>query len=312
MISFFDAKLGERLSKRLAYGKIAAIPFLASQIWLFEKLDKSAFSILFFLAFLSGIASVYFLRKVEDVKSKRISEPSLILPFKHSNFLKWSLLNSGFCFSLSASRTFFAVYVLHVLGYPIWLVLALAFVAHLSSVYSLRFAGAISDRFGNKPLLAISVAFFDLSIILFILSNFNASFGILLFAYILHGFYTYAPNIAFMNAVADMTLRKHSAPFYAIGNWMQDIFSALGSIFGGILLVNLAFLGEKSYIVLFLFSFTTSLLLIPLLRFYDEFGQSTSKALINMPRLFFEDLGKIYRELKHFFVSRIKSKESEL
>ncbi|MEM2727289.1 MAG: MFS transporter [Archaeoglobaceae archaeon] len=302
----FGAKMGERLSKRLAYGKIAAIPIFIFQIWLFEKLDKSAFPILFLLAFFSGIVSVYFLRNIEDVKSRRISEPSLIKPLKNSNFLKWTLLNSTFCFSLSASRSFFAVFVLQVLGYPIWFILLFAFVAHISSIYSLRLAGTISDRFGNKPLLAISMASFAISTILFILSYYGLSLILLLIAYILHGFYTSAPNIAFMNAVADMTQRKHSAPFYAIGNWMQDFFSALGSIFGGILLAKLAFLGGNSYLVLFLFSFASSLLLFPLLRLYDEFGQPTSIAVINLPKLFFEDLKRVYIELGRLFVSKLK------
>lgn len=288
------------------------MPVLLLQIWLFEKLNSSAFPILFFLAFLSGIVSVYFLRNIEDAKSKRISEPSLITPFKHGNFLRWTLLNSMFCFTSNASRTFFAVYILQVLGYPIWLVFTFAFIAHASSIYSLRLAGTISDRFGNKPLFALSVAFFNLSAIFFILSGFGASLHILFLAYLLHGFYTSAPTIAFMNAVADMTHRKHSAPFYAIGNWMQDLFSALGSIFGGILLLELAFFEEKSYLALFLFSLVSSLLIFPLLRFYDEFGQPAKNTVLNLPKLFFEDLRNAYKGLRQLFVSKIRGKESEL
>lgn len=309
---FFGAQLGERLSKRLAYGKIAAIPILISQIWLFEKLDKNAFPILFFCAFLAGIISVRFLMGIEDAKTRRISEPSLIVPLKNSNFLKWTLLNSTFCFSLSASRSFFAVYVLQVLGYPIWFILFFALIAHISSIYSLRLAGVISDRFGNKPLLAISMATFALSTLLFIFSELGFSLIFLILAYILHGFYTSAPTIGFMNAVADMTHRKHSAPFYAIGNWMQDFFSALGSIFGGFLLAKLAFLGENSYLVLFLFSLAFSLLLFPLLRFYDEFGQPTRIAVINLPKLFLEDMERLYRVLRQLFVSKLKGGEDGL
>lgn len=308
----FGAKMGERLSKRLAYGKIAAIPIFILQIWLFEKLDKSAFPILFFLAFLTGIMSVYFLRNIEDVKSRRISEPSLSVPFKNTNFLKWTFLNSAFCFSLSASRSFFAVYILQVLEYPIWFILFFAFVAHLSSIYSLRFAGEISDRFGNKPLLAISIASFILSSLLFILSNFALSLAFLLLAYVLHGFYTSAPSIAFMNAVADMTHRKHSAPFYAIGNWMQDLFSALGSIFGGFLLARLAILGDNAFIILFLFSLSFSLLLFPFLKFYDEFGQPTRSAALNLPKLFFEDLERLYKGTRQLFVSKLRREKNEL
>ncbi|MCS7131003.1 MAG: MFS transporter [Archaeoglobaceae archaeon] len=308
----FGGQMGERLSKRLAYGKIAAVPILVFQIWLFERFDKSAFPILFFCAFLAGIISVYFLRNIEDVKIRRISEPKLITPLKNVNFLKWTILNSFFCFTLSTSRSFFAVYILQVLGYPIWFILLFALLAHISSIYSLRLAGNISDHFGNKPLLSISIASFALSVVLFILADFHISTALLIIAYILHGFYTSAPAIAFMNAVADMTHRKHSAPFYAIGNWMQDLFSALGSIFGGLILANLAFLGGNAFIILFLFSFLFSLLLFPLLRFYDEFGQPTRIALLNLPRLFFEDLERLYREIRHIFISKFRRENSEL
>ncbi|MEM1671604.1 MAG: MFS transporter [Archaeoglobaceae archaeon] len=308
----FGAKMGEMLSKRLAYGKLAAIPIFIFEIWLFEKLDKQAFPILFFLTFLAGVISVYFLRNIEEVKSSRISEPSLITPLKNSNFLKWTFLNSAFCFSLSASRSFFAVYVLQVLGYPIWFIFLFAFIAHTSSIFSLRFAGTISDQFGNKPLLGISIASFVFSAALFILSEFYISLYLLILAYILHGFYTSAPTIAFMNAVADMTRRKHSAPFYAIGNWMQDLFSALGSIFGGLLLTKLAFLGENAFLVLFAFSLVSSLLLLPLLKFYDEFGQPITSALVNLPFLFFKDLEKVYHDIKKLVISKLKRGNLEL
>ncbi|MEM4541465.1 MAG: hypothetical protein QXP46_08210, partial [Archaeoglobaceae archaeon] len=120
------------------------------------------------------------------------------------------------------------------------------------------------------------------------------------------------PTIAFMNAVADMTRRKHSAPFYAIGNWMQDLFSALGSIFGGLLLTKLAFLGENAFLVLFAFSLVSSLLLLPLLKFYDEFGQPITSALVNLPFLFFKDLEKVYHDIKKLVISKLKRGNLEL
>ncbi|MCX8172704.1 MAG: MFS transporter [Archaeoglobaceae archaeon] len=301
----FGAKMGEKLSKRIAYGKIAAIPVFILQIVFFERLSKNAFPLLFFFAFLSGIMSIYFLRGIEDVKSRRISEPSLIVPLRNANFLKWTFLNSAFCFSLNSARSFFAVYILQVLGYPIWFILLFAFLAHISSIYSLRLAGTISDRFGNKPLLSISIASFSLSTVLFIISDFYMPLYLLILASILHGFYTSVPAIAYMNAVADMTRKKHSAPFYAIGNWMQDLFSAMGSIFGGLLLTKLVFLGDNAFLVLFFFSFVFSLLLIPFLKFYDEFGQPTRNAIFGLPAIFLEDLEKLYDEMKKSVGSKL-------
>ncbi|MEM1579324.1 MAG: MFS transporter [Archaeoglobaceae archaeon] len=292
-------KRGELLSKRSAYGRIIATFFLFPQIWIFGILDKVAFSVLFLLSAIIGVFGVYFLSNIENAKSKRVSEAKLKDPLKNSNFLKLAILVSLFCFTLSSARTFFAVYLIEVLFYPLWAVVMLMFIAHLSSIYSFRIAGTFSDRVGNKPLLSTSFIVFSISAIFFAISNPQTGILPLLIAYLLHGFYTSAPTIAFMNAVADLTHKKHSAPFFAFGNWLQDVFSAMGCVFAGFI-ISALYYTSFSYQILFLISSFISISLLPFLRFYDEFSMPTIKAIRKYPSIVFEDFISLRRAIGNF------------
>ncbi len=283
-------KRGELLSKRLSFGKMVALPILAIQTILFHFLGDRAFSLLFLVAFLFGIVSVYFLHSINDVRPSRIGEGSLLEPLKNRNFVMWVLLNSIFWFSLSASRGFFALFVLNALNCSLWFLIYLTLVAHASSIYSLKIAGKISDYFGNKPLFAIIIITFLLSIIMFAISPLVFPALTLTLAYVLHGFYTSAPTISFMNAIADMTYKKHSSQFYAIGNWIVDVFSAVGCILGGMILYTTSNLGIGSYLTLFSLSFVVSLSALILLKFYFEFSQPVLASIFSVPKIIYEEI----------------------
>lgn len=173
-------------------------------------------STLFFCAFLAGIISVYFPRNIEDVKIRRISEPNLITPLKNVNFLRLD--------KCSGIRS--------------------------GSFYFLHFQPT-----SLRSILLISIASFALSVVLFILADSHISTALPIIAYILHGFSTSAPAIAFMNAVADMMHR--SIPLHSMEQAIgcRIFFSALGSIFGGLMLANLAFLVEMHSLFSFYFLF---------------------------------------------------------
>jgi MFS family permease len=281
-------KRGEVLSKRSAYGRILAIPALFIQIFVFERLQREGFPLLFLTATVFGIIAILFLRNVENVKCNRISEPRITEPLRNPSFLILVLIAVLLFFSQSSARTFFAVYLL-TLGYPLYTILFLAFVAHISSIYALRFSGSFSDRFGNKPLFSLSCISFIISAVIFAISS-RESLQILIFAYILYGFYISAPTIAIANAVADLTYKKHSAPYYAIINWISDISSALGSIFAGFLLDSLYSHGDFAFRFLFLISAAISVLPIIATSLYDEFSPPQIFTIFKAPRLVIEDI----------------------
>lgn len=291
------AKRGEIISKRSIYGKILAVFAILPQIWIFEKGSRSAFSLFFGLAAIFGILGALFLIGIENVKSNRLSEARLRDPLKNFNFLKLSFLAASTLFVINSAKTFFAVYVLKVLNYPLYTVFFLLLVSHLSSMYSYRIAGIFSDRLGNKTLFLLILITFSISASIFSIIDRN-SFYLLVLAYVLYGFYTSAPNIALTNAVADLSHKKHSAPYYALINWLVDVFSALGCIFGGVLLTNFLPYGDLAYKVLFMFSVVISITLIPFLRIYDEFSPPTIVAISRIPEIITNDFLTIGRKIK--------------
>ncbi|MCS7122064.1 MAG: MFS transporter [Archaeoglobaceae archaeon] len=274
---------GEILSKRFYYGKIFATFILVPQLWFFEKFGEPSFSILFFLSGISGILGVYFLKNVENIRSNRISEARILDPFKNSNFVRFVLVISLFWFTFSAARGFYAVYILKVLFYPLWFMFLLVLASHLSSIYSYRISGIISDRLGNGVLLLISMITFSISTVLLVFSNSDSGALLLTISYIFQGFCISAPTIAFMSATADMSYKKHSAPFYAVGNLMQDFSCATGFILAGFLISN-----YLTYQSLFILTLIISILLIPFTKLYREFAPpSTTLKLLTV---LFEDL----------------------
>ncbi|MCS7143622.1 MAG: MFS transporter [Archaeoglobaceae archaeon] len=292
-------KRGEIISKRSVYGKIFATFAIIPQIAIFEHIGKTAFSALFLISAIFGLLGVYFLRKIENVKSNRISEARLIEPLKNTNFMKITIIVSIFHFAMSSAKTFFAVYILEILNYSLSIVLFFALLAHLSSIYSFRISGVFSDRLGNKPLFLLSFLTFSVSAILFSIPIKDA-FLILILVYILHGFYTSAPTIAMANAIADLTYRRHSAPYYALSNWTIDAFSAFGCVFAGFLITMFYEYGELAYRMLFILSSAISLILIPAMKLYDEFSPPSVLAILKVPKIVLDDLGSVKKELRKF------------
>ncbi|MEM4575714.1 MAG: hypothetical protein QXR27_06060, partial [Archaeoglobaceae archaeon] len=85
------------------------------------------------------------------------------------------------------------------------------------------------------------------------------------------------------------------APYYALSNWLQDTFSAIGCVFAGILVSSLYESGDIAFRVLFIFSAILSLLSFFTIRLYDEYAPSQWNAMLKMPKLIIQDIARIFR-----------------
>jgi len=79
---------GEFYSKRIAYGKFVALFVVLGFTVLFNLLGKLTFPLIFLVASLAGIASLYFVSGIDDVDLERIRRRNLKEPIKDTNFLK--------------------------------------------------------------------------------------------------------------------------------------------------------------------------------------------------------------------------------
>ncbi|WP_456330528.1 MFS transporter [Archaeoglobus sp.] len=285
---------GEYYSKRIAYGKLAALFVVLLFTALFNVAGNTTFPILFLTAFAAGMTSVYFIKGIDDVEVEHRGKRSLAEPLKNSNFLKLTSALSLWKFASEMALPFFSVYIITVLKYPVWVAIALASLSQFSSIYFLRISGSIMDRFGNKPVAALSFVSFSLAAILFTFTTMPQNHPLtpllLISIYILDGFYSSVPPIAFMNMIAKMTPKGSSAPYYAVNNVVASIFAATGSISGGLIasfflstnfavkidiestfgFLEIPTVHLESYDFLFLISSVLSVLAAKILRLFSE------------------------------------------
>ncbi|WP_244403180.1 MFS transporter [Ferroglobus placidus] len=296
---------GEFYSKRIAYGKFVALFIVLAFSVLFNAIGELTFSILFLTAFAAGMVSVYFIKGIDDVEVECRGRRSLTEPLKNSNFLKLTSALSIWKFASEMALPFFSVYVITVLKYPVWVVIALASLSQISSMYFLRISGGIMDRFGNKPVATLSFVSFSLAALLFTFTTMPEKHPLtpllLILIYMLDGFYSSVPPIAFMNMIAKITPKGSSASYYAINNAMASIFAAAGSISGGLIAsfllstnftlkidiesslghVEIPAIHLASYDFLFLISSILSIVAAKIIGFFNEDNALSEKIVKN-------------------------------
>jgi len=308
---------GEFYSKRIAYGKLAGLFVVLLFTALFNVIGKATFSVLFLTAFAAGMVSLYFIKGIDDVEVEHRGRRSLTEPFKNSNFLKLTSALSLWKFASEMAIPFFSVYVITMLNYPVWVVIALASLSQLSSIYFLRISGRIMDRFGNKPVIALSFVSFSIAVLLFTFTTMPEKHPLtpllLIMIYILDGFYSSVPPIAFMNVIAKITPRGSSASYYAVNNVLASICAATGSISGGLIasfflstnfavkldiestfgFLEIPAFHLESYDFLFLISSLLSLMAVKILRLFSEDNALSEEVVKN--------------EIKHAVVRDVQS-----
>jgi MFS family permease len=289
---------GELYSKRIAYRKLAGSFVVLAFAIMFSVLGSAAFALVFLVAFVAGMVGLIFMRKIEDVEIEYKGNRDLKKPLKDSNFLKLTIPFSLWKFASEMSLPFYSVYIISVLKYPLWAVIALTTISNLSSTYFLRISGRIMDRFGNKPVMILSFISFSMAVFIFTFTTMPEEHPLspllLLVIYMLDGFYTSIPFVASMNMIAKITARGSSASYYAVHNVMASSFAALGSISGGLIasialsanfavkidiessmgFVEIPAIHLAGYDFLFVISAALSLIAAKLLRFFREEGES--------------------------------------
>lgn len=310
-----DSIRGHYYSTRIAYGKLVALFAVLAFTVIFNLFGTATFPLLFATAFVAGMVSLYFINGIDDVKTVSRGRKSLREPLKNKNFLKLISGTSLWRFASELALPFYSVYIIAVLGYPVWIVIALASISQLSSTYFLRISGRIMDRFGNRPVLALSFTAFSIAAFLFTFTTMPErhlfTLPLLVVIYVLDGFYTSVPGIALMNAVAKISPRGSSASYYALNNVINSVFGAAGSLTGGIIasffvsanfavkidiesslgLLEVPALHFASYDFLFLISAAISIAAIKMLRLFDEENAKDEEAVkVEMKRAVITDI----------------------
>jgi MFS family permease len=121
------------------------------------------FSLIFFLAFVFGLISYFYLTKIPEVKYQK-KENKIhdlnVLGFlkdlkKYSNFHPFTIHMSLLSFAVNIASPFFTVYMLNVMGIGYeWYGMVIASEV-LTRILMLRYWGKLSDKFGDRTIMSL-------------------------------------------------------------------------------------------------------------------------------------------------------------
>lgn len=221
------------------------------------------FSLVFFLAFIFGLISYFYLSKIPDVNPKKLEDKNhklSVLDFvkeakKYSNFHPFTIHMSLMSFVVNLASPFFTVYMLTVMriGYE-WYGIVIA-TEILTRIFMLRYWGRLSDKFGDRTIMSlcnILIVFYPF-LFLFAANPFH-----LILISIFSGIAWSGFDLTAFNYLLDVTPPEKRPTYIANYKMIVGFSLFLGPLVGGLLsqyFSNLTLFWLNGLQILFLLSF---------------------------------------------------------
>lgn len=209
---------------------------------------RLGFAGLFAVAALFGIISSVILTQIpnppptEDPRKVPLRD-SLSLPFQDANFRHLLGWLSVWWFASTFTIPFFALFLLVTLGLPVSFVTALLLVGIIANVVFLRLWGRLSDRFGNKPVLAVAVPVLAAGLLLAAAvptSPFPLNFALIVVIQVLLALAAAGADLTAWNLAFKLSHGPSAPSFLAAASLIRALSTGLGPVAGGIAAALLA------------------------------------------------------------------------
>jgi len=250
-------RLGRFFSKRMALMGLMSIVvsllggyFISNWITNASPTDTfaqlSGYSIIFFIAFLSGMIAIYFTRTAPEppmkTRQEKVSYSKLLAePFKDENYSNLLKFSAAWELSTSFAGPFFTVYLLSedILGLEIAFVAGLVALTQLTSVVFLRLWGRLSDRFSNKSILQVTLPIFVIGTFLWTFSSIAREYGFLIpliiVIHVINGFSAAGVHLSTNNIGMRLAPRGESPSYLAARGSVIALVGTIAPITAGIL-----------------------------------------------------------------------------
>ncbi|MFH0775368.1 MAG: MFS transporter [bacterium] len=261
------------------------------------------FSIIFGLALVSRLLSLYFLTKMSELpfrvkKEDYFSFFDFIKRLRESNFAKFTLFIASFNFCVSLASPFFSVFMLRDLGFNYLIYTAIVTTVSIANILFIDRWGREADRVGNiKVLRATSIV----AVILPSLWIINHSPFYLVFIQIIGGLVWSGFNLCAINFIYDAAVSEKRARCIAYFSFCNGLAICFGALLGGFLVNILPPL--FSYKLLSLFLLSSILRLFVALFFLRKITEVRKIEAISSRDLFYSIIG-----LKSIFPGRQNEK----
>jgi len=200
------------------------------------------YGVYFFSAGLIGAAGAFFLVQACEPKQHMSGGnlgPLLLEPLKNPNFKNLLLFNAAWLLAINLAIPFFTVFMLKTLGLSMKVVILLTVVSQIASVAGLRLWGNLSDRYSNKSIIYLTAPIYISCILLWIFvgiySRALPNLVLLVLLHIMTGVSTGGINLALTNIGLKLAPKTDAIIYITVKNMVASFFTALGPIFGGLL-----------------------------------------------------------------------------
>jgi len=201
------------------------------------------YALIFFVAFLAGMLSVYHIYKIPEKKYQPVPmnqgmRQLLILPFKDANFRHLIVFLSVWQFAVNLATPFFTVQMLKTLQLPLTTVIFLTILSQIFYILTIRVWGKIADKFGNKPVLSVCAPMLVLTIFAFIFTENSMGHNFLIWLLVAIHVVMGVANAGIALGVNNISLKlapaTGSSSYLAVVGFFNSFFAGVAPILGGL------------------------------------------------------------------------------
>lgn len=238
-----EQKRGEYFSRRnraVGISLLLTTLFASGIMYVITPFDTFfAFGILFSVAWIARLVSVYHLTKMFDpdveLKETKLDSPFLYLnELQKSLFGRFSLFNAFFVFSVFLAAPFFIIFYLQTMGFSYFEFSVLIAIAAISNVLTVRHWGFIADVYGSATLIKASSILISITPLLLVAMFYvpQHAFLIAVFVEILSGTAWAGFNLASSNYLYETVAPTRRISLFTYHNVLRGFALLSGSLFG--------------------------------------------------------------------------------
>lgn len=243
-------------AERLRWTMIASIIvylFTAGFFYIFDHYISEykiyAYSIIFLLAFVAGLYSVYTFTKIPNIKLPCSDDGSFWHKISVISKRKSVILMSCFLglinFSVCFITPFITVYILSVLKFSMSMVMILTILSNVAYAVSTKWIGRKVRQFGYYPTIILGISgsvlcLLCLTCCLYFEQTFAVIF-LLVLAHILLGLSKFIIDLSANNVQLIFVPEKDSSVYIAVINFIRALFATIAGIVSGYILASLQF-----------------------------------------------------------------------
>ncbi|MBE0479062.1 MFS transporter [Candidatus Aerophobetes bacterium] len=249
---------GRYFSKRMTLSlAVAMLLSLAAggliDVWQtrFPEQGIFVYSMLFLIAFASGIVGVFMIRATPEPPMGEVVRGTSLweiikVPLQDSNFRKMLKFTVSWALAFNLAIPFFVVYMLKRLGLSLSTVIVLSVISQFFHVAFLRIWGALSDKFSNKSVMQVGGIMLLICVIAWPFTTLPdihvGTFPLLIIIHALMGVALAGVSIASFNIAFKLAPPQEATKYLALNNTLVSVAMGMGPIIGGILADLLEFM----------------------------------------------------------------------